>query len=210
MNETTIKRGYNTKELIAKKFKTVDFEGDWLQLTGKPELAGSWLIWGGSGEGKTSFCLMLADYLTQFDRVAYNSLEQGISLSLQMALERYDLQDSSVLFLDKESLPELTERLSRHKSPNVVIIDSLQYFDLTYAEYRRLRKKFRNKLFIFISHADGDAPRGAVANKIRYDADVKLQVKGFKAFAVTSRYLDGTAGEPYVIWEEGADKYWVE
>ncbi len=207
---TRAKRAYNPAEVIAKKYKEAKFTGAWLSLIGKPELSGTWIVWGGSGEGKTSFSLQLADYLTNFGKVAYNSLEQGISKSLRVSIVRNKLENSKILILDKESIDDLKYRLSRKsRTPNIIFIDSLQYTGMTYTDYKNLKAEFKNKLFIFISHAEGDLPRGSIAQSIRYDADVKIQVKGFKAFALTSRFLDGKS-LPYTIWQDGANEYWVE
>jgi hypothetical protein len=108
------------------------------------------------------------------------------------------------LFLDKESLEDMRNRLSKRRSAQVVIIDSLQYTGLKYREYIELKDSFRNKIFIFISHADGKEPKGEVARSVKYDAFVKILVEGFKAFP-QSRF---GGGEPYTIWDKGAEKFW--
>jgi hypothetical protein len=77
---------------------------------------------------------------------------------------------------------------------------------MTYNDYKTLRSLFPQKLFILISHAEGKNPAGRVAKSIKYDAFVKIWVEGYRAFAV-SRY---GGGEPYTIWDEGADEYWIE
>ena len=78
-------RAYSSANIRSARFKTVDFDGAWLASIGMPVLRGTWLIYGGSGSGKTSFCLQLAKYLSQFGRVLYNSLEQGLSPTMQAA-----------------------------------------------------------------------------------------------------------------------------
>lgn len=197
------KRALSPTELDAKRLLTMPFEGDWLAHLGQPERTGSWLIWGNSGNGKTSYALQLAKYLTRFGRVAYNSLEEGISESLKRAI-RYNglIGTKRIVLLDREPMDELRERLRRHKSPDVVVIDSLQYSGLNYRDYKALREEFRSKLFIFISHADGREPAGRTARSMRYDANVKIYVEGYKAYAV-SRY---GGGEPYTVWHQGAYK----
>ena len=97
----------------------------------------------------------------------------------------------------------MKERLRKQRSPKVVIIDSLQYTGLTYTEYKALRDEFRSKLFIFISHANGGSPKGAVANSVKYDAFVKVYVEGYRAYP-QSRYGGNV---PYTVWPEGAAKY---
>jgi len=152
--------------------------------------------------------MKLCKYLTQFGRVAYNSLEEGACESIKNTLIRFNMQEVSrrMIVLDKESIPDLIERLKRRKSPDIVVIDSLQYSGLNYNEYKQLRDKFNNKLFILISHAEGKNPEGRVAKKVKYDSFVKIRVEGHKAFAI-SRY---GGGKPYTIWSEGADQYWGE
>lgn len=210
-------RAISNINVLAARFETVEFAGEWLASFGRPELRGTWIIWGGSGSGKTTFTLMLCKYLANFGRVAYNSLEQGLSLSLQKAWERVGMGEAgnSVILLNKEELPELRTRLNKRKSPEIIIIDSVQYLDgFNWASFKKLKREYPDKLFIFISQADraGKDPDGKLAGKIRYDAEIKIKVEGFKAF-VTTRYEDaerGEGGADFIIWEQGAAEYWAE
>ena len=198
-----MKRAYNPTQLETKRLVTMPFEGEWHALMGQPERSGSWLIWGNSGNGKTSFALQLAKYLTNFGRVAYNSLEEGISESLKRSVRLNGLVGvKRLLLLDREPINELVDRLHKPKSPNIIIIDSLQYSGLNYREYKALRDEFRSKLIVLISHADGKEPGGRTARSVRFDANVKIYIEGYKAYAV-SRY---GGGEPYIIWKEGAER----
>lgn len=210
-------RAISNKNVLAAQFETADFDGPFLASFGRPELRGVWLIWGDSGSGKTTFTLQLCKYLAGFRRVAYDSLEQGLSLSLQKAWERVGMAEagSNIILLNKEDLPELRARLRKRKSPEIIVIDSLQYLDKFYMkQFKDLKAEFPDKLFVFISQADkaGKDPDGYIAKKIRYDADIKIKVEGFKAF-VTTRYEDrdkGECGEDFIIWEQGANDYWAE
>lgn len=210
-------RAISNINVLAARFETVEFAGEWLASFGRPELRGTWIIWGGSGSGKTTFTLMLCKYLANFGRVAYNSLEQGLSLSLQKAWERVGMGEAgnSLILLNKEELPELRARLNKRKSPEIIIIDSVQYLDgFNWASFKKLKREYPDKLFIFISQADraGKDPDGKLAGKIRYDAEIKIKVEGFKAF-VTTRYEDaerGEGGADFIIWEQGAAEYWAE
>lgn len=210
-------RAISNRNVLAARFETAPFDGAWLASFGRPELRGAWIIWGGSGSGKTTFTLMLCKYLAQFRRVAYDSLEQGLSLSLQRAWKRVGMENagSQIVLLDKEELPELRARLNHRRSPDVVVIDSVQYLGGFYKEqYKRLKADFPNKLFVFISQADkaNRDPDGVIAKHIRYDADVKIRVEGYKAF-VTTRYEipeRGEGGADFVVWPKGAEAYWLE
>lgn len=200
-----MKRALTITDIRSYKATTYRLEGELGDALGEVELTGSWIVWGGSANGKTRFALQLAKALAKHVRVAYDSLEEGLSLSMRHAIEAVGFSDvkRNFVLLDGESIDDLKERLRKQRSPKVVIIDSLQYTGLTYNEYKRLRDEFRQKLFIFISHADGHNPKGAVADSVKYDAFVKIFVEGYRAYP-QSRF---GGGEEYVIWEEGAKQY---
>nr|DAX23919.1 MAG TPA: AAA domain protein [Caudoviricetes sp.] len=204
-------RAYSNANIRSARFKTADFDGAWLASIGMPVLRGTWLIYGGSGSGKTSFCLQLAKYLSQFGRVLYNSLEQGLSPTMQAAWIAGGMDEAGrrVKLLDREGYNELFERLGKRQSPEIVIIDSINYLrGLRLCDYQLLSQRYRKKLFVVVAHEKGGEPKGALAQAIRYDADVKIRVEGYRAM-VTSRYATGeVGGDDYIIWEDGADAYW--
>ena len=208
-------RAISNKNVLTAKFEIAEFDGEFLASFGKPELRGAWLIYGGSGCGKTTFVMQVAKYLTRFRRVAYNSLEQGLSLSLQKAWERIGMVEagSKIILLNKEQLKDLRVRMQKKQSPDVIIIDSVHYLRrFNTDQYQNLRDEFPNKLFIFVSHEKGGMPKGMIAQNIRYDADIKIKVEGYKAF-VTTRYEIaelGEGGADFVIWEQGAQNYWID
>lgn len=198
------------------RFHPVEFEDRWKASFGKPELKGSWLVYGGSGSGKTTFMLQLAKYLTRFEKVIYDSLEQGLSLSFLKTWERVKMIEvgNKFILVEKENNKEdISKRLQRRKSPNIVIIDSVNYMlDFTRKDYEKLIEEFPKKLFIFVAHERGKQPMGNLANFIKYNSDIKIRVEGYKAF-VTTRFEDREkkeGGEPFVIWEQGASEYWAK
>ncbi|MBI1838256.1 MAG: hypothetical protein HYR91_13425 [Flavobacteriia bacterium] len=206
MAKRSINRAISVNQLLSTNFKTMKFEGEFKESFGTPQIARSWLIWGDSGNGKTRFTLRLAKYLTQFGKVAYNSLEEGASLSFKRAIQETGMVSVAKKFiiLKGESITELKERLVKQKSPNIIIVDSVQYTDLDKRSYKALLNEFPTKLFIFISHAEGKDPTGATAKAIKYDSDIKIRVEGYKAFA-RSRF---GGDKPFIIWEKGAEEYW--
>ena len=114
-----------------------------------------------------------------------------------------------VKLLDRESYSDLFERLAKRQSPEVVIIDSINYLrGLRLSDYQLLSQRYRKKLFIIVAHEKGGEPKGALAQAIRYDADVKIRVEGYRAM-VTSRYATAeVGGQDYIIWDKGAEGYW--
>lgn len=194
------------RELASKKFDLLDFRGRWYDLVGTPSCSGVWLVWGASGNGKTSFMMQLSRYLSGFKRVLYDSLEEGLSRSLQLAIVRHGMQEVKNFSIVSEGVASLECRLEKRRSAEVVIIDSLQFTQLNKSSYKAFKASyFNHKLLILVSHAEGKHPQGRTADFIRYDADVKLRVEGYRAFA-KSRY--GGDQKPLTIWEAGAQAYW--
>lgn len=201
-----MKRAYSVRNVMDARFNTLPFEGRWREAVGCPELGGSWMIYGNPKNGKTTLALQAAKYLCRFCRVAYDSVEEGLSLSIQVALDRVGMGEVGRRFvlLDKEGVEELTERLSRRCSPDAVVIDSVQFLGLRWDEYKALKERFPHKLFIFVSHVDGNQPEGRVARKIWRDANVYVRVEGFRGFPV-GRYMGGA---PIDVDRELAANYW--
>lgn len=201
-------KAISTTAVMTKRFTLMPFDGVWRNSIGQPCLTGSWLIWGNKANGKTRLALQAAKYISQFSRIVIDSLEEGLSPTMQIAYREVGMDEvNRRVILVKEPVNELIERLERKKSPQVAIIDSVQYSGLKYRDYVELKNRFPNKLLIFISHADGKEPRGSTAKSIMYDADVCLRVEGFKALIAKSRY---GGGEPYIIWQQGSNEYWGE
>lgn len=200
-------RALTVKEILNKKRQTFPFEGKWAEAFGQPERTGVWFIWGRSGNGKTSFVMQLIAELCKYDRVAFDSLEEGDSLSMRQKLVRHGLSKVGSRFhlLNAEPMTELKERLARRKSYNIIVIDSFQYTQMSYRDYIQFKEQNKDKLIVFISHAKGSLPRGSAAEGVMYDATLKIWVEGFKAFS-KGRFI-GPTGE-FTIWDEGAARYW--
>jgi hypothetical protein len=206
-----IKRAYTPQNILNKKFHPLAFTGEWANSLGMPDKAFSAIIWGGSSSGKTEFSLQLARYLTKFGRVAYNSLEQGMSATMQDAIERNYMAEceGKFILLDREPFPELIARMKRHKSPNFLFVDSVQYLQISKSQYYELKElmQAKRKGIIWISQARGKEPKGALADDIRFDVDLKLWVQGFRMFP--EGRLNG-GGEHFDIWPERSAKYYGE
>lgn len=204
-----MKRAYSVSNVLKKKFKTMPFEAEWEQSFGKPSKEFSALVWGDSGNGKTDMMIQFAKYLCNFGRVAYNSMEEGVSHTFQMAMERHYMGsvEGQFMLLDREPWDDLLERMNKPKAPDFLIIDSVQYTGVDRKKYKELKElmKSKEKGLLFLSHAQGKNPKGALADFIRYDVDLKIFVEGFKAFP--GGRLNG-GGQPFTIWQEGASKYW--
>jgi hypothetical protein len=206
-----INRAYSVSNVLSKKFNPLDFSGEWEETLGKPDKAFSAIIWGGTTNGKTEAAMKLAKYLTNFGKVAYDSLEQGLSSTIQKALIRNHMETcgNSFMLLDREPFDDLIIRMSKPKAPDFLFVDSVQYTRINKAQYYQLKELMlkKGKGIIWISQAKGSLPKGALADDIMFDVELKLWVEGFKLFP--DGRLNG-GGEPFVIWAQRAARYWKE
>lgn len=165
-------------------------------------------VWGGSGNGKTDFVFQFAGELCKYGTVLYVSLEMGHGPALQGLLQRHkDIDHKNILITDHRfSYADLITTLESKRSPDFIVIDSIDYLGISYKEYTQVVSLFSNKSWIFICHARGNHPASRTAEHVRYDADIKVHVKGFIAF-ITSRF---GGNQNYLIWKRGAKRYWGE
>ena len=197
------------KQLVSKKYTFLEnLPAKVIHSFGRLTDNFNMIVWGMSGNGKSSFMMEFILSLMPFGKVLYLGLEEGFEASMQFnVLRKLNLDDHSgkIQFADHEmTYEELTIKLKKKKSPRFIVIDSVQYWNISYEQYKKLKEMFPGKSFIYVSHANGKIPDGKTADKIRYDAPVKVRVEGYVGFVI-SRF---GGNNPYVIWEEGAKKYW--
>lgn len=205
------KRAYGPTELLKMKRPVMEFEGIWAEAFGQPAYTGLWIIWGNSGNGKSSFVMQLAKYLTNFGKVFYNSIEEDKDNTFINLLNRTKMTEcEGRFFTSKLSLEELEERMNRKRGESIFIIDSFQagrFASRGPMGYEGLVERHPDKLIIFVSRADGNRPLGRSAVNCMYDAAVKIWVEGFRAYC-KGRFTPGI-GKFYTIWDKGAEIYWT-
>jgi len=205
-----MKKALSSTALLAKKYNLINWQGSWLDNFGQPELRGVWSVSGHSGSGKTSFLLQLAKELTKYGRVLYNSLEEGDSKTMQRAWKLHKIAECGrKIQLIQEGTSELTERLEKRQSPEIVITDTFQYTKMNWDQYWKLKNKFSNKLLIFNQQMDGNKIMMKTGIRVNYDADLKIWIEGFKAFS-KGRSFGKNWQSGFVIWDEGERSYWGE
>lgn len=204
-------RAYSVSNVLTKKFHPLEFSGDWEKCFGKPDKAFSAAFYGDTSNGKTEAAIQFAKYLTNFGKVDYNSLEQGLSATMRNALIRNNMESAENTFrlLDRLPFEELINRFSKNKSADFLFVDSAQYLRINKAQYYQLKELMleKRKGIVWILQAKGNKPKGALADDILFDVDIKAKAEGFKLFP--DGRLNG-GGEPYVVWPEKAAKYWNE
>ncbi|MAX81721.1 MAG: ATP-dependent serine protease [Crocinitomicaceae bacterium] len=190
-------RAISVDQMYNMKFNTFMLDGEFARSFGEEiELNSVWLGFGDSGQGKTAFYVKLAKELSQYGRIAYNSLEEGARFSFQKVVKRTGFKDlkGKIVFLHRESIADLVCRAERRKSPQFYFIDSIQYAGLNKAQYiffKEYMVDFLGKSLIFSSHANGKKPEGKTAEFVMYDADIKIHIDRFRAHVKVSRFGGG-------------------
>ena len=199
-------RAYSIQQILDKKHKTLEWSKPWSDAYGFPESTGIWFVWGNSGNGKSGFVMQLVRELAKTKRVLINELEEGNRLTFQETVKRTDIASvKKNVLVTNERFDDLNIRLQKHKSPEVVIINSIQYFGVDFPKFLKYKELYgESKLTIINSHAEGKRPIGRTAFNIKHDADLKLWVEGFRAIS-NGRYNPGCY---YTINEEMASTYW--
>ncbi|MDB0599822.1 ATP-dependent serine protease [Tenacibaculum maritimum] len=203
-----IKKAYGISDIEKMKFTRVKLSGNLGRHLGEMERSGSMLIYGGSGQGKTTYALKLAKGVCQEERVIYNTAEEGIKASWQRSLQLNNMKLVAGKFtFVKEGFDVFFERIKQKKQPKVAIIDSVQYFfrGKKVEDYFNLIETCNDVLFIFLSHIKHNEPKGAIAEEILWDCQNRILVENFKAYVEKSR-CGGDETLPYIINERKANE----
>ena len=203
---------WSLKNLEEIRHEYIDFDGEWYQAFGRPEKSGCWIIYGKSGQGKSSFALQLARKLDEMGmRVLYLTLEMGGCKDFLESIHDVGMRSdiNRIIFSDEATTKELDEYLAKQRSADVIIIDSVQYFadqcDAKVSDIISLRKKYPRKVFIFISHVDGKEVEGPTAYRVKRDSFKRIYVEGFKATFI-GRGKGGPRGY-FIVWPKGYQEY---
>lgn len=202
-----MKRTLSAKQVLQIRNETLALTGGWHDCFGDIDRTGIVFISGPSTGGKSSAALCLVKELARFGRVLYLSNEEGFRSSFQDRLRRLSAVDCgpSVQFLRQESVAALIDRLTKRRSADFIVIDSVQDTKITRREYERLKRMSSQKLFIFVSRVDGRQPMGRLARDIKFDADLKVWVEGGRVIS-EGRYIGPTG--MYDVLEDKAREYW--
>jgi adenosyl cobinamide kinase/adenosyl cobinamide phosphate guanylyltransferase len=175
-------RALTVANLYGKKYTTFPFQGIWEEVFGQPSTNGIWLIYGKEKNGKTWGTLIIADYLSQFERVLYISAEEGTDMEFRDAVKRAKISpdNNNLHFTAYESIAELYKRLKKRKAPRIVVLDNLTIYnkELRASGITQIIQDFPHHLFICVAHEERKEPYTASAKTAAKLAKVKIHVKG--------------------------------
>lgn len=200
-------RTLSVKNLYSQRFTTLPIEGKYEESLGNPSDSGLWIIYGKEKNGKTTFALQLADYLSTLKRVLYISAEEGTEKEFTESCMRAGIEETNtgIHFIDYEPKEELHKRLKSRKSESIIFIDNMTVYsdELKNGGLRELQKKFPKKLFIFIAHEEAGEPYTATAKLCKRLAKIICRVEGL-ACDVSGRCPGGRI----IINEQKASLYY--
>ena len=110
---------WSQKNLEDIRHEYIDFDGEWYLAFGRPEKSGCWIIYGKSGQGKSSFALQLARKFDEMGlRVLYLTLEMGacddfVNSVLSVGIHS---KTNNIIYSDEATITELDEYLSKQRS----------------------------------------------------------------------------------------------
>ncbi len=205
----------SVKNIAQKKYSLVDgLSKEIKDSLGEIEDTFTAIIYGESGHGKTNMTVQLLKELHPLGSMLYISYEEGHGKSIQDLINRHNLATElpNLQFSDGETITELVTYLKKKQSPKVIVLDSWQYAEFTFEDYKELKRQFvfgktagRRKIFLFISHVKGSTPDGKSAIEVKRDCNIKIHVSHFVGF-ITSRFSGSIKN--YCIYEAGAKNHY--
>ncbi|QKX04858.1 hypothetical protein HN014_07990 [Aquimarina sp. TRL1] len=206
MTKKKIRRSLSARTILSQQFNCFNFSGIWKDVLGAPETSGIWIVYGREKHGKTTFNLLMSEYISSFGRTLYVSAEEGIRKTFSDALQRakIDLDNKNLQFVPYISLAELDIKISSRQAPKYIFIDNITVYldELKSGGLRKFCKKHSNKLIVFIAHEEANEPYSATAKLAKKLADIICRVQGLTCF-VSGR----CPGGKLIINEEKAALY---
>jgi len=178
------KRVMNLRELKKLKFQYLNFQSRWKDFIGLPSAHFHLAIHGLPGQGKSTFCILFAEYLAEnFGEVMYVSGEQGFEKTLQDIINRTGANSDKIDFSDPKHYDEIYTCVERNKY-NFIFIDSLNTLQIDEKRLKKLKEYYPQSAFITISQSTKDGKMKG-NNEILHDADTVIGVH--KGMATTSK-----------------------
>lgn len=180
-------RTISVKQAYAKRFKTFEMDGVWKQVFYKdPETTGAMIIYGDEKQGKTTFALMFANYLSKFGNVLYISAEEGVSEHFISVMQRMGVDDTNkkLKLHEYEDFELLEQRFAKRQCPKIIFIDNITVYkdEISKAKLQLLLRNNRDKLIIFLSHEERKLPDTAEGRMWSKLSRAIIRIVGQKAF----------------------------
>ncbi|GFR87973.1 ATP-dependent serine protease [Elysia marginata] len=139
--------------------------------------------------------------MSQFGKVIYASAEQGDCNDMKQAWKRNGLLDMRNVYLGVEvDFSGLLEEVQKRGKRKLIILDSIDYINLTKEQYQELHTIAKRYMMVFTSWSSGSSPKTQSAKDIEYMCNGKIRVEHYVAFGK----MRSGGNVPYVIYEARA------
>lgn len=168
----------NSTTIEGKHFDTLDFHGRWEGFFGKPNPDFKFMFYGKPGNGKSTFALQFAGYLSRELGlpVLYVANEEGFGLTLQEKVKRLGVANSNLYLCD--SLPDDLSQFS------VVFLDSVNNMGLEPEDLKALPSG-KAYVYVFQTTKDGNYMG---KQEFAHDVDTVVRVENMNAYKDKNRY----------------------
>ncbi|OFX62671.1 MAG: hypothetical protein A2066_18730 [Bacteroidetes bacterium GWB2_41_8] len=177
------------KTLKEKKYETIDL-GDYNKLFGTIQSKFIIMLYGPSGSGKSVFALQLCEELSKHGKLLYNSHEERDKKTIQDRVVNFNINSTKIGLGVSIPFDVMLDKITRNHY-SYVVIDSIQYMQLTYEQLKELNdfaKRKRKFGIILVSFGNTmDSPTRAIDHL--HASDVKCFFKGGNV-TITSRYTN--------------------
>jgi hypothetical protein len=165
---------FNIKAVREKNFDTLKLE-KYFPVFGNPESKFTAMLYGPSGSGKSVYALQLADYYAaHVGKVLYNSHEERINQTIQERILKFNIQSPKLYFGNALKYDEMVRKIERNYY-RAVIIDSVQYMQFTYDQFKDLRARFaKRKLAVIMVSFGTTLGNTDNAKDLLHASDIKL------------------------------------
>lgn len=168
----------NSTTIEGKNFDTLDFHGRWEGFFGKPSPDFKFMFYGKPGNGKSTFALQFAGYLSKElgKSVLYVANEEGFGYTLQEKVKRLNVANSNLYLCD--SVPEDLSQF------DVVFLDSVNNLGLEPEDLKALPSG-KAYVYVFQTTKDGNYMG---KQEFAHDVDTVVRVENMNAYKDKNRY----------------------
>lgn len=147
---------FNVRSIQERKFDTINLGENYTALFGKPESKFTAMFYGASGSGKSVAALQLADYYaTHIGKALYNSHEERVNQTIQERIAKFNITSGKLYFGNALSFDEMVDKIQKNYY-RAVFIDSVQYMDFTYEQFKQLRQHFAKRKLAIVMVSFGN------------------------------------------------------
>lgn len=179
----------STTDFVNARFNKMGFTGRWLSLIGDPCENFKMMVYGSAGNGKSTFCLLFAKYLSQNlgKKVLYIASEEKFGYTLQEKIKRLNVANDNFYIADRIPL-DLGEY-------DVVFFDSVNDLGIEPDELNEITEGIAS-VAIFQCTKDGDYRGGS---EFKHDADVVIKVENMVATIDGKNRFGGAVGAQFAV-----------